>query len=90
MTDALKKYATRIVGLLVIIEAISGYFLWTISPINEAGEEIFAIFLAIDLVSLAMMSNVYLAYEHNSQLNRALLLSGCAFILVPVYVSLAI
>jgi len=90
MTDALKKYATRIVGLLVIIEAISGYFLWTISPTNEAGEEIFAIFLAIDLVSLAMMSNVYLAYEHNTQLNRAFLLSGCALILVLVYISLAL
>ena len=90
MSEVLSRYATRIVGLLVLIEAVTVYFLWTISPINEAGEDVFAIFLAINLVSLAMISNVYRTYKHGDQLNRGFLLSGCGLILVFVYISLAL
>lgn len=90
MSSDLRSYSTRIVGLLLLVEAVSVYFLWALDPINKLGQGIFAIFLAIDLVSFAVISYVYRAYKSGDQLNRYLLIMACAMIIILVYASLAI
>jgi hypothetical protein len=86
----LNRYSLKIVGLLILVELVSAYFLWTLSPVNQAGEGVFAIFLAIDLVSLAMMSYIYRTNKSGQQLNRGVLIAACCMILVFVYASLVL
>lgn len=88
-TTTLTKYSTRIVGLLVIVEAVCVFFLWSIGGVGQANEALFALSLAIILVSLAMISNVYLSYKEGNQLNRGFLIGCCVLILIFVYASLA-
>ena len=90
MSTDLSRFCTRIVGLLVLVEAVSVYFLWALNPVGKPEQGIFAILLAIDLVALAMISYIYRTYKHGEQFNRALLIGGCCLILIFVYVSLAI
>jgi heme/copper-type cytochrome/quinol oxidase subunit 4 len=90
MSSDLNDYGLKIVGLLLIVELVSGYFLWTLNAVNEAGEAVFAILLAVDLVSLAMISYVYRTTKSGEQLNRGVLLVACCMILVFVYASLAL
>lgn len=90
MSTDLTRYSTRIVALLLVVEAVSVYFLWSLNPVSKGEQGVFAILLAIDLVALAMISYVYRASKHGEQLSRGLLIGGCCLILVFVYVSLAI
>lgn len=76
-------------ALLIIVEAVTFYFLWTLNPTNAGGEAVFAILLAVDLVSLAMISYVYRKYKSGDPFSRKLLIVGCCMILVLVYASMA-
>ena len=89
MSSTLSQYSTRIVGLLLIVEAVSVYFLWTLNSVSQADQAVFAILVAIDLVSFAMISYVYRTYKSGDQMNRGLLIVACCAILVFVYVGLA-
>jgi hypothetical protein len=86
----LSKYSVRIVFLLVLVEAVADIFLWSLSPVTQAGEGVFAVLLAINLVSLAMISNIYRAFKHGYPLNKAFLITGCALIVLFVCVSLVL
>jgi len=90
MSLSLNRYSAKIVGLLILVELVSAYFLWTLNPVNQAGEAVFAILLAIDLVSFAMMSYIYRTNKSGEQLNRGVLILACCLILVFVYASLAL
>ena len=90
MSLGIREYSTRIVGLLIIVMAVSVYFLWALNPVNQAGETVFAIFLAIDLVSFMMVSYVYRTYKNGDQFSRSLLIGSCLMILVLVYASLVL
>lgn len=90
LTSNLRDYSTKMVYLLILVEAVSVYFLWTLNPVTQVGEEVFAVFLAVDILSLMMISYIYRTYKSGDQFNRALLTSACALILVLVYASLAI
>ena len=90
MSLDLNRYSLKIVGLLILVELISAYFLWTVNPVNQAGEAVFAILLAIDLVSFATMSYIYRTNKSGEQLNRGVLMVACCMILVFVYASLAL
>ena len=61
--------------------AVSVYFLWALNPVNKSGEAVFAIFLAVDLVSFMMISYVYRTYKSGDQFSRALLIGACCMIL---------
>jgi hypothetical protein len=78
------------VGLLIIVEAISVYFLWALNPVTQAGEAVFAVFLSIDLVSFTMISYIYRKYKSGEQFSNAFLIGACVTILILVYVSHAI
>ena len=90
MSQDLNHYSLNIVGLLILVELISVYFLWTLNPVNQSDQAVFAIFLAIDLVSLAMMSYIYRTNKSGEQLNRGVLIVSCCMILVFVYATLAL
>jgi hypothetical protein len=90
MSLGLNRYSLKIIGLLILVELITAYFLWTLNPVNQAGEAVFAILLAIDLVSFAMMSYIYRTNKNGEQLNRGVLILACCMILVLVYASLAL
>jgi len=72
--------ATRIVALLLLLEAVSVWFLWTFDGIGSGGETSFALFLAADLVSFAMISYTFRALKRDGRFARLPLLAGCAFI----------
>jgi hypothetical protein len=89
MSSDLNDYSLKIVGLLIVVELVSAYFLWTLNSVNQAGEAVFALFLAVDLVSFAMISYIYRTSK-SGELNRGVLMIACCMILVFVYVSLAL
>ena len=74
--------ANRVVALLLLLEVVSVWFLWTFDSIGSAGETSFALFLAADLVSFAMISYTFRSLKENRTFSRLLLLAGCAFIAV--------
>ena len=90
LSSDLGEYSTRIVGLLIIVMAVSVYFLWALNSVNQVGEGVFAIFLAVDLVSFAMISYIYRTYKSGDGLNRGLLIVACCMILIFLYASLAL
>lgn len=90
MSTDLNRYSLKIVGLLLLVEVVSAYFLWAVNPVNQSGEAVFAIFLAIDLVSFAMMSYVYRTNKSGDQLNRGVIIVACCLIMIFVYASLAL
>ncbi len=90
MSKALPRSATEIVGLLVMVEVASVFILWNINAVSKAGEGEFAIFLAIDLISLAMISNIYRSGMQGDQLNKGFLGVCLALILIFVLFGLAI
>jgi len=90
LSQGIKEYSTRIVGLLLIVMAVSVYFLWALSPVNMEGEGVFAIFIAIDLVAFMMISYIYRMVKGGERMSRALLIGACAMILVLIYASLAV
>jgi predicted membrane channel-forming protein YqfA (hemolysin III family) len=90
MSSDLRAYSTRIVGMLIIVMAVTVYFLWALNPIDKNAEAVFAILLAIDMVAFMMTSYIYRTYKSGEQFSRALLIGSCAMILVLVYASLAV
>lgn len=81
---------TRVVTLLLLLEALSVYFLWTFNPVGPEAEATFALFLAADLVSFAMISYVYRALKNESKIGRLPIIGGCIFILVLLFLDLLV
>lgn len=73
--------ATRIVALLLLLETVSVWFLWTFDSVGSAGESSFALFLAADLVSFAIISYIYRLLKRDGRFGMWPILAGCAFIL---------
>jgi len=80
----------RLVALLLIIEAISAFILWTLNPVSPLTNDIFTIFLAISLVSLAMISSIYRAYKQGNPPDKLFLSIGCGLLLILIYVCIAL
>jgi hypothetical protein len=70
----------RIVVLLLLLQLLSVYFLWTLNPATEEGEAIFALYLSVDLVSFAMISHIIRSDKWKSSISRVTLLAGCFFL----------
>lgn len=85
LTLDIGRYSTRIVGAFLLIEAACVYFLWALNPISKIGEGIYAILLAIDLVSFAVISYVYRSYKNGNRLNKWLLIVACLMIIVLIF-----
>lgn len=90
MSSRLREYSAYIIGWFLIVEGISVYFLWALNPTDKIGESIFGIVIGIILVSFAIISYVYRAYDRGDGPSLWLLLAGCAMIVVLIYASLAL
>ena len=83
-TTVVEKMSTRIAALLLLIAATSFVVLWTVNPVGSGSETTFALFVAIDLTSVAMISYVQRSMSFNDRIGRAPLIAGCFFILFLV------
>jgi surface polysaccharide O-acyltransferase-like enzyme len=85
LTGPRDEMSLRIVLLLVIVALASVITLWTLNPTGSTSESTFAIYLAVDLVSFAMISYVYRGSKSGDGIGRLPLIAGCAFISVLLF-----
>ena len=88
LTHVAQRTSLRIVALLILLELLSVSFVWTLNPISGQGEATFALFLALDLVTFAMISYVYRVNRRGDDVNRVAILAGCCFGLVLLFAGL--
>jgi hypothetical protein len=79
-----ERMGLRIVSLLLLIAAMSVFVLWSVNPLGSGNESTFALFLAVDLVSVAMISYVVRAVTREGRMASPPLIAGCCFILFLV------
>jgi hypothetical protein len=80
-----ERMSLRIVSLLLLVAAVSVFVLWSVNPVGSGSESTFALFLAVDMVCVAMISYVERAVSHEGRMARAPLIAGCVFILFLVF-----
>jgi hypothetical protein len=83
-----ERMGVRIVSLMLLISAISVFILWSVNPVGSGSESTFALYLAVDLVCVAMISYVERAVAREGRVARAPLVAGCCFILFLIVVGL--
>jgi hypothetical protein len=82
MSKMVNQMNLRIVALLLLLGLVSVYFVWTLNPLSQTSEAIFALFLSIDLVSFSMISYVYRVDKRGDSVSRGLLLAGCCMLIL--------
>jgi len=70
------EQSEQIVSLLFLVQAVATVFLLTLDALNTVSEGKFAVFLAVDLLSFAMISHIYRTQRWNTLPNRSWLLLG--------------
>lgn len=88
MSKPVERTSLRVVPLLLALQAASVYFLWSLNPSGQSDQTAFALFLAVTLVSLSMISYVFRVERWGNVVNRALLLVGCLVLLVLLFAGL--
>lgn len=66
----------RIILSLIVIQAISLVVLWTSDSTSRIGEDVFALFMAVELVAFALMGEVYRMSIVGRALPRAWMVVG--------------
>jgi hypothetical protein len=66
----------QIAGLLFLVQAAATVFLFTLDALSTVSEGKFAVFLAVDLLSFAMISHIYRTQRWSKPPNRLWLLMG--------------
>jgi len=84
---SLDEMGERVVGLLVVVMALSVFLLWTLDPLTKVGQDAFAIYLAVDFVAFAMVSYLYRALSSGGDFSRFLIVAGCSIIAILFFVS---
>ena len=80
MTEPGEDIGLRIVALLIIASVASVATLWTLNPTGSTNETTFAVYLAVSLLSFAMISYIYRSSKSGDGIGRLPLVAGCAFI----------
>lgn len=80
--------AKPIVALLLVLQVVSIVFLWVIAPVRALGAGRFAIFLAVDLLSFAMVGYVYTHEKWAEGVNRVWILAGSIGLVILLISSL--
>lgn len=75
--------ANTLVALLVLVSIASVVTLWTLNGTSPSSQSVYAIYLAVDLVSFAMISYIYRATKLGN-IHRAPLVAGCVFVVLLV------
>jgi hypothetical protein len=90
MTEEPERIAVRIVGLLVVVGFASSAVLWTIDTSLASGEQLFAVYLSIDLIAFAMISYVYRVTKTGDSIGRIPLLGGSILLLLLLAAGFAV
>jgi hypothetical protein len=86
--EVTEKMGVRIVSLLLLVAAASVLVLWSVNPVGSGGESTFALFLAVDLVAVAMISYVQRGVAREGRVARVPLVAGCCFIILLVFAAI--
>jgi hypothetical protein len=77
----------RIIALMLVVEVISVFLLWTLDPLTSQGQDAFALYLAVDFVAFAMMAYLYRILNAEGRISRVFMIAGCLFIAALFFVS---
>jgi hypothetical protein len=83
----IEEMGERVVALLLLVEVISVFLLWTLNPLTSQGQDAFALYLAVDFVAFAMMSYLYRTLNAEGRISRVLVIAGCCFMAALFFVS---
>jgi len=78
----------QVVALLLLLQIVSGIFLWTLNAVGTVSEGRFAVFLAIDVLSFAMVTYTYVHHKWGEVVSRAWILAGSIGLVVLLISSL--
>jgi len=82
------KPTNQIVGLLLVVQAVAAIYMWVVTLFATLSAGGFAIFLAIDLLSFALVAYVYTHEKWGEPLNRAWIVLGSAGLIILLLSSL--
>ncbi len=82
--------SNRLIVLLLSLQVEATVFLWTLDTISQASESTFALFLAVDLVSFAIISYIYRTRKQGGFPQRGWIIVGCVLVLVLLFSSLLV
>ena len=74
-----------LVSLLICLQCISMIFLWTLDATNVVSEVKFAVFLAVDLLSFAMVAYAYRKLKAGQLLSHIWILLGSLGLVVLLF-----
>ena len=80
----------RIVVPLLVLQAITLGFMLSLDSLSQVSEGLFAIFLAVDLISFAVMAHIYRLTKIGEPSSRKFLLAALAAVLVLLVSSLLV
>jgi hypothetical protein len=79
----------RVVVSFLLLQVLAISYLWTINGLSASGERGFALFLAVDLVSFAIVSHIYLTQRGGEEISRAWVFLGASLVLILLFASIA-
>jgi RsiW-degrading membrane proteinase PrsW (M82 family) len=80
----------RVIILLIVLQVVTTIFLWTLDALNQVSNGTFALFLAVDMISFAMISYIYRHQKEEQMPSRGWLVVGSALILALLFSGLVL
>jgi hypothetical protein len=74
-----------VIAILIIFQIVSVVYLWTISTVGLAAEQLFALFLGGDVLAFAMVSYIYRCSKSNSSPRILWLVAGSGMLVVLMF-----
>jgi uncharacterized membrane protein YozB (DUF420 family) len=78
----------KIVALLLLLQAVSAFFLWTLDALGAVSEGKFAVFLAVDLLAFTLTAYVYTHEKWGEATSRVWILAGSLGLMILLFVGL--
>jgi len=78
----------KTVSLLLLLQAISSIFLWTLNAFGAVSEGKFATFLAVDLLAFTMVAYTYTHEKWDETVGRFWILVGSAGLILLLFAGL--
>jgi succinate-acetate transporter protein len=82
------KLTKQIVALLLIVQGVATLYMWTVTLVGTLTAGGFAIFLAIDLLSFALVAYVYTHEEWGEAASRVWIIVGSVGLIILLLSSL--
>jgi hypothetical protein len=82
------KHTNQIVTLLLVVQAVAVMYMWVVTLLGTLSAGGFAIFLAIDLLSFALVAYVYTHEKWGEVVNRVWIIAGSVGLVILLLSSL--